>query len=334
MTNDHNRLREAYLKELKLSGKSVKHVTYALGIFFSFLAENDLDLATLRINPAQEFQLYLITRPDESGKARYSKASVLNLIGSVSNFYEFLKRKKVVYANPFLEIDRVKRNESLPKNVLSEKNMDRFLSRLGAFGEMRTLSAKRRLYKAHVVAELMYSTGARVNEISKLKPADIDLEGETVKLKDSKTGKERIAFLNPYALGVLKIYLEETRNNVLFGKNGGDKNLLFGSKTHLKTWLNAILRKEGDSLGFENLTSHSFRHAVGYHLLRGGIDIRYIQEILGHKNLSATQVYTKVDKEGLRKVLEQYHPRAWKAKKEENEDKTKKENKPKKEGKP
>ena len=76
-------------------------------------------------------------------------------------------------------------------------------------------------------------------------------------------------------------------------------------------WLNTILNKESKRLGFGHFSSHNFRHAVGYHLLRAGCDIRYIQSILGHKKLSSTQIYTRVDKEDLRRIIDKYHPRFW-----------------------
>ena len=77
-------------------------------------------------------------------------------------------------------------------------------------------------------------------------------------------------------------------------------------------WLNTFLNKESERLGFGKFSSHNFRHAVGYHLLKNGCDIRHIQSILGHKKLSSTQIYTKVDKEDLRSVIDKYHPRFWK----------------------
>ena len=77
-------------------------------------------------------------------------------------------------------------------------------------------------------------------------------------------------------------------------------------------WLNTFLNKESERLGFGKFSSHNFRHAVGYHLLKNGCDIRHIQSILGHKKLSSTQIYTKVDKEDLRGVIDKYHPRFWK----------------------
>jgi integrase/recombinase XerD len=177
----------------------------------------------------------------------------------------------------------------------------------------RTLTEKRQLYKAHVIGELMYSTGMRVNEVASLKEKDINFYRGIVTVYDSKTGKKREAILNTFAGKVVEIYVNQTRPFVMFGKNNADTALLFGAKTNLRTWLNGILDRESKNLGLGKFTTHNFRHAVGYHLLRGGCDIRFIQEILGHEALHSTQVYTKVDKEDLKNVIDTYHPRTMRA---------------------
>ena len=313
MNQDLNDQIKNYLEELTLAGKSLTHVRYASKLFKGYLEETGLDPLLLKLKDAQSFQVYLTTKTSEEGEVCYTKASVLNIIGSITAFYDHLKRKQQVFANPFLEIDRVKRNASLPRNIPNEGDMNRFLTHLRNFNKPRTLTQKRQRYKAHVMAELMYATGARINEVSKLKPEDLDFSRGTVTLTDSKTGSTRTGFLNDYAKQVLKLYLEQMQEHILFGKNGADKSLLFGAKTNLRTWFNTILNKESERLNLGPFTSHNFRHAVGFHLLRNGCDIRFIQEILGHKRLNSTQVYTKVDKEDLKNVLDRFHPRVWKS---------------------
>ena len=235
-----------------------------------------------------------------------------NFMGCVSSFYDYLKKMKLIHSNPFPEVKRIKTGTVLPKNILNESEMNAFLAHLKRFGKGSDLARRKGMYKAHVVSELMYSTGARINEVMKLKAADIDFTRGTVRITDSKTAQVREGVLNSYAEKVLRIYVEEMRDYVIFGMNNGDAGLLFGSKAHLKTWLNGILGEEIESLGFGRFTSHHFRHAVGYHLLRGGCDIRFIQEILGHRLLATTQIYTKVDKDDLKSVIDEYHPRTLK----------------------
>lgn len=305
-------LQHEYLYHLKTLGKSVKNAKLSLRLLSEYLVRADVDLCHVKIRHAQDFQTYLGTMTGEDGVIRYSRGSVQNFMGCVSSFYDYLKKMKLIHSNPFPEVKRIKTGTVLPKNILNESEMNAFLAHLKRFGKGSDLARRKGMYKAHVVSELMYSTGARINEVMKLKAADIDFTRGTVRITDSKTVQVREGVLNSYAEKVLRIYVEEMQDYVVFGMNSGDADLLFGSKAHLKTWLNGILGEESESLGYGRFTSHHFRHAVGYHLLRGGCDIRFIQEILGHRLLATTQIYTKVDKDDLKSVIDEYHPRTLK----------------------
>ena len=196
-----------YLADIDRRGMRRKHVQYSLKIFFTYLNETGRDLLRLRLNHAQDFQVYLTTSTTYDGSMRFTRASVLNIVGGVSGFYEFLRRRKYIHANPFKELDRVRRSDALPRNILNEENMDVFLKHLKNFMQGRTLTEKRKLYRAHVLGELMYSTGARINEVASLTPADCDFDRSVITLRDSKTGKTREAILNSFAEKVLSIYL-------------------------------------------------------------------------------------------------------------------------------
>jgi integrase/recombinase XerD len=302
-------IQHEYIQNLKARGKSVHNVKLSLRLLNEYLESMDVDYRHVKIRHAQEFQAHLSTATDDEGGIRYSKGSVQNFMGCVSSFYDYLRKRRIIYSNPFLDVKRVKTGKSLPRNILNEEDMNAFLSHLKRFGKGGDLIHRRSLYKAHVVAELMYSTGARINEVMKLAPADLDFTRGTVRITDTKTAQVREGIINSFAEKVLRIYVEEMRDYVLFGKNNADQGLLFGAKANLKTWLNDILGKESEKLGFGRFTSHHFRHAVGYHLLRGGCDIRFIQEILGHKLLHTTQIYTKVDRDDLKSVIDEFHPR-------------------------
>lgn len=284
-----------YIEVLKTQGKSITNVKYALNIFSEYLYANSINYCFLKIKDAESFQESLIMDKRKNGKAdgraRFTKASVLNIVGSVSGFYEYLKKQKLIYSNPFSEVERPVRNKALPRNILNEENMNKFLNHLKNFMSGKNTTETKKLYKAHVAAELMYSTGARVNEIANLKPEDIDFYRGVVVLHDSKTGQKREAILGSFAEKVLKIYIEEMREHILLDRGDVDRSLLFGARIHLKPMLNALLSKESGRLGLGKFTTHNFRHAVGFHLLRAGCDIRFIQEILGHRALHSTQIY-------------------------------------------
>lgn len=308
MNEQQKKILAEFIADLELQNRSSKNARFSLGNYFDYLNSFSADFRRITIREAASFQEYLVTKTDEKGGIRYSRSSVCGITGLISTFYEFLKRRKIIHSNPFLEITRIKHGKTLPKNILNEEKMDKFLRHLRKFSQGKDIIARRNLYKAHVISELMYSTGARINEIESLKPSDIDFIKGLARIKDTKSGKYRDVILNEYASKVLTIYIS-MREYVLFGKNNADMTLLFGAKYNLQTQLNALLNAESKKLGLGKFTSHHFRHALGYHLLRNGCDIRYIQEILGHRALNTTQVYTRVDKEDLKNIIDAFHPR-------------------------
>lgn len=311
MTEKHKKIFNEYLEYLKLQDKDCSNPKTVLKIYFSYLEGLDLPYLSVRISDAQEFQHYLSTLTGPDGKAHYAVSSISTMIGCLTAFYDYLKLKKLTCINPFTEIRKIKQQKILPRNILNEEEMQTLLLNLRNFMKGGDLIQRRNLYKTHLLAELMYSTGARINEIVSLKPSDVDLIRGTVRIHDTKTNQVRDCILNSYTEKVLRIFIEQMRDLVLFGKNGGDTDYLFGSRNNIRITFNRVLNMMSESLEFGTFKSHGIRHAVGVHLLNAGCDIRYIQEILGHKDLTSTQIYTRVSKEDLKSVLDRYHPRVF-----------------------
>jgi site-specific recombinase XerD len=308
MNEKQSEILKEYLSFLHTQGVKTTNHKSGVRMFLSYANAAGIDILRLRIAEAQEFQLYLATKTKDDGKIALSKVTVSSIVDRVRRFYDYLKKRKLIHANPFNEIQKIKVVKGFPRNILNEGNMDKFLRHLKEFWKGENLFERRRLYRAHVIAELMYSTGARINEVTKLDANDIDFTRNTVLVRDSKTGKSRECILNEYASKILRIYIDDMRECVMTASRRKG-NPLFGGNESLTIWLNGILNKESERLGMGRFTSHNFRHAVGYHLLRAGCDIRYIKEILGHEDLGTTQVYTKVDKEDLRNIIDEFHPR-------------------------
>jgi site-specific recombinase XerD len=288
--------------------KSFKKIKYFMNTYFQYLNESGLEVLRVRHKNAQNFQTWLSALTDDKGDVRYVIATVLDIIGVVTNFYNYLKVIKLVYANPFKGIRLLKAEKSLPKNLPDEKQLDRYLKKLKHFWEQKDTRNARFTYRTHVIAEFLYATGLRIDETAKLKVEDIDFDRGTVTVRAGKGGKERYAYLGEYALNVLKIYINEIRNIV--NQNPANSNL-FGvtDGKNLDCSLNRRLNKTAKETGLHKFTSHYFRHCIGYHLLRRGCDMRYIQLILGHNDLKSTMIYTKVDKKDLKNELDRYHPR-------------------------
>ena len=309
MNEENIKYLNGYVEELKLRRlrkASLRKKKDEVKKLLKYLEERDLGLQDLGVRQAQEYQGYLLEHKKKDG-AGYSRNTVATYLTQASSFYEYLKRSKLVLTNPFKYIRRVRMEKLLPKNLLKPKEMNRLLQSLEDFNKEKDYYLKLRKYRMHVLAEFLYATGMRISEAGSVSESDIDLEKGSVTIRDNKSKKRRVCFLNEYAIQVLKIYLSKMRKCVV-----RDRSKLFGAEgERLGILLSWVLEGTCRSLKLPKLTAHSFRHSFGYHLLKAGCDIRYIQELLGHERLVTTQIYTKVDKEDLRKVLDRHHPRKW-----------------------
>lgn len=221
---------------------------------------------------------------------------------SVRSFHQFLIREKVVDHDPTVHIDSPKLERSLPK-VLSME-------------EVETLLESPKLknhfdYRDKAMLELLYATGMRVSELIGLNSGDIHLTMGFVRCI-GKGNKERIIPIGSTATTVIQTYLEKARYKFLSGKQREDALFLnhHGKRlTRQGFW--KILKKLVAEAGIEKeLTPHTLRHSFATHLLENGADLRAVQEMLGHADISTTQIYTHVTKTRLKEVYTKFHPRA------------------------
>ncbi|HYW84402.1 MAG TPA: tyrosine-type recombinase/integrase [Spirochaetia bacterium] len=278
---------------------------------FAYLDESSLDLPSLRPRDAQGYIGWLSAQRTKYG-APYSGRTVAAYLSAASAFCEFAKRRGLVVSNLFKEVRRLRVEKKLPRGILKETQMKALLDALARFDEPAHLKAALARYRLHVIAELMYSTGLRVSEVASLAVSDIDFARSTVTVREGKGGWARVAFLNEFAREVLRLYVEKVRERAASEWHRRNDGLLFGTGW---AWfghaVNGELARACAELGLPAMRSHGFRHAVGFHLLRAGCNIRHIQSILGHRRLRNTEVYTRVDKEDLRHVVDACHPRRW-----------------------
>jgi site-specific recombinase XerD len=292
--------------------KSIRKLPYTVKPLLRYLEYYDLELNDVNYKKASEYQTYLTTLVKEDGSLHYTSSTVAELMNIARRFYDFLKSKQIVYTNPFRNIGFVKKDQRLPRHIPKEDVMDRFLETLKCFWLEKYVWHQRNLYKIHVIAELMYATGLRISEIANLEVDDIDIDRGIVNVRSGKGGRDRKAYLNEYAAKVLRIFICEMREYINYNKKS---NKLFGVKDgkSLDSALNRWLKKIGKKAGIKRFTSHIFRHALGFHLLRRGCGLRFIQLILGHEEINSTAIYTKVEKTDLRNELDTCHPRKFRS---------------------
>jgi integrase/recombinase XerD len=315
MDNDYTALLHDFLADETVRGARARWASslkYRVPKLFTYLEEQDLGIRQVKVADAQGYQGWLLETGRLDG-GKYSAVSITTYVTAATCFYAWLKRCGIVSVNPFSDVRKLRAGRKLPRHILKEKEMNRFLLELSPFDNAADgLTNRITRYRVHVVAELLYSTGLRISEAAALRVGDIDFSRGIVQVVDGKGGKDRIAFLNDYAKEVLRLYVTHLRD-VIFNSWNRANDTLFGVQWG---WFEKIVNRElkavSNRLGYGNVTSHSFRHAVGFHLLRAGCDIRRIQAILGHERLKTTEVYTKVEKEDLREVLDTFHPRQFK----------------------
>lgn len=227
-----------------------------------------------------------------------NERSIARNISSIKSFYKFLIIEKVITDNPSDSINLPKLGKKLP-NTLSEEDINKLL-------DIKLIDNYS--YRNKAMIELMYATGLRVSELINLKVYDINLNEAMVKTM-GKGSKERIIPLGDYALNALKKYIYEYRstffkkevNDYLFLNNHGEKITRQGFFKIIKK----IARDQGINKDF---SPHTLRHSFATHLLKHGADLRIIQELLGHSDVSTTQIYTHMSNEQLEDTFKQYHP--------------------------
>lgn len=234
----------------------------------------------------------------------YDPKSIRRKISSVKSMYRLLVNNKLIKTNPFQNAVLPKEKKSLPKFIY-EKEMTDFLNRI----ETATLIGKRDI----AIFEMLYGSGLRVGELVDVKIKDIDFYNKTM-LIHGKGSKDRYVPLHDMEIAKIKNYLELARPMFRTRNREIDDGYLFlnfkgGHLTDrgVRKILDKELEQQASTM---KLTPHAFRHSFATHLLDHGVDLRVVQELLGHVSLSTTQIYTKVSKEKLKEIYMSAHPRA------------------------
>ncbi len=256
---------------------------------------NDLDIFLLK-----NYLVYLYERQKIEVKKtqKYSKKSISRKISTLKSFFKYLYKRKYISKNPASGVLLPKLPKRLP-SYLTYQEIEKLL-------EEKEGINLRILDKA--VLELFYSTGIRLSELINLRLSDVDLNKRLIKVS-GKGAKERIVPFGKKAETAIKNYLQirdiSNRKNldVLFIDNKGNK--LYPMKIY------RLVKKDLSKVtDLKKKSPHILRHTFATHLLDKGADIRAIKELLGHENLSTTQIYTSVTPERLKKIYKQAHPRA------------------------
>jgi integrase/recombinase XerD len=228
-------------------------------------------------------------------------ASIRRNVSAVRSYFRFLVGEGRVVRDPSERLETPRRWRALPE-VLTVEDVARLLA---------TPSLDEPLaFRDRALLEIAYGAGLRVSEWITLNVRDLVLADGLVRVF-GKGSKERLVPIGRSAIGAVAVYTRELRPRL---ERGAGRGVLFLNArgeplTRMGAW--KILRKHVDAAGItKHVSPHTLRHSFATHLLEGGADLRAVQEMLGHVDISTTQIYTHVDREYLRSVHKQYHPRA------------------------
>ena len=223
-------------------------------------------------------------------------------ISSLKSFFNYLVDESIIKVSPMEEVSSLKKPKKLPK-YLSISEVDKLLN-IPLNSEFD--------YRNKAMLELMYGTGLRVSELVSIEYSNIDFENSIIRV-NGKGKKERIIPLGEVASYYLKVYLSDYRSKLLKRNTYNQVFLNNHGKPITRQGFNYILENIRELTGIEKeITPHVLRHSFATHLLEGGADIRSIQEMLGHENISTTNIYTEVVNDVLRSNYEMYHNRSHK----------------------
>lgn len=299
---------DRYLKSLRRRGYSPKSIdAYSINLrhFVGYLVQIGIDRAgEIDRDTVLSYQSALYTATAIRGPARpLSLKTQAHRLITVQGFLRFLVKEGQLLFNPAADLELPKAGpRNPPRNVPTEAEVTLLLSA----PDPRTVLGIR----DRALLETLYSTGMRVGELVRLKLYDIDLTRGMAQVIGGKGGKDRVVPLGRMAIRALRAYLKSSRpkllrnpaQNALFLSYTGEKHL-GGAIRHLFRLLNVRLKLA------RKITPHGLRHACATHMLRRKASIRHIQELLGHRQLSTTQLYTHVEIEDLKAVHRRTHPR-------------------------
>ena len=251
------------------------------------------DLRRVKKDTINEYMLYL------SGAGK-SPATITRCTASLKSFYAYMLGRGAVKTNPAKNVAALKVERKCPE-ILTSKEVELFLEQPKCVDEKG--------YRDHAMLELLYATGIRVSELIGLDVGDVNLAGGFIRCR-SKT-RERIIPLYRTAIKALRDYITDIRPRII---SGPDEQALFvnmnGGRMSRQGFWKIIKYYQEKAEISKDITPHTLRHSFAVHLLENGADLRSIPEMLGHADISSTQIYAHIIKKHLKDVYQKAHPRA------------------------
>ena len=287
-----------YLKlERSLSDNSIEAYVHDVALLQQYVELSALSVSPLSIT-SKHLQGFL-QHINELGMSAYSQARILS---GLKSFFKYLLFEELIDKDPTALIEGPKIGRKLP-DTLSYPEIEKLLEAI----DLSTPEGARN----RAMLEVLYSSGLRVSELVELKIPNIYFDVGFLRVI-GKGNKERLVPIGRDALKFLKIYLEEIRVQVPVQK-GFDSFAFLNRRGRKLTrvMIFTIIKNLAVKTGLKKVISpHTFRHSFATHLIEGGADLRAVQEMLGHESITTTEIYTHLDRDYLRQVIQEFHPRS------------------------
>jgi len=223
------------------------------------------------------------------------------LLAPLKAFFKWLSKENYILYNPASEFELPKVPKRLPKHILSIEEIEDVLKHTQIYEDVGI--------RDRAMMETLYSTGIRKMELANLNIQDVDLKRGTVFISKGKWGKDRVVPIGDRACRWVRKYLQDARPMLVQDEDSGHLFLTDHGEPFIKNRASDLVRKYLDAVGIDKPGAcHLFRHAMATHMLENGADIRYIQTMLGHANLTSTEIYTQVSIKKLKQIHSMTHP--------------------------
>ncbi|BEP29006.1 tyrosine recombinase [Helicovermis profundi] len=284
-----------YLKnDRKLSESTVKSYSRDLRLFTQYCSDNiKKDILSISKSDIIIYTIYL-------ENIRKSNSTILRNLASLRNFYSYLLLNNKISESPANDIT-IKKSQAKAPEILSLQEVDTLFKQPNVETNIGS--------RDKAMLELIYATGIKVTELTSLNIDDINFDYGYLRCKGKKT-EDRIIPVGSVAIGSLKEYILKHRNT-LIKKDDEAMFLNYSGSRISRQGFWKILRKHSSSANLnKNVTPFTLRHSFAVHLIQNGADLKSVQELLGHQDVSTTQMYLKLNKNSLREIYDKTHPRA------------------------
>ena len=287
-----------YLKlERSLSGNSIDAYLTDIDKLFQYFDSINKH-TNLKDVTSNDLKLF-ITWINELGMLPSTQARV---ISGLKSFFSFLLLEQIITLDPTALLESPRLSRKLP-DTLNIIEINQLIEAIDA--------SKPDGMRNKAILEVLYGCGLRVTELISLRISNIHYESEYIKVI-GKGNKERIVPIGASALKFIKIYIEESRVHISIKKGFEDYIFLNRGGTGLSrisvfTMIKALALKAGIK---KSISPHTFRHSFATHLIEGGADLRAVQEMLGHSSITTTEIYTHLDRDYLKGIITEFHPRS------------------------